>query len=497
MINQERLLPDEFFPTPAHVVEGMIAPLRGRWSSLPFKSVLDPSAGRGDILDHVKKDDASKYGSRSMKLHAIEIDDGLRHQLRGKEYQPIARDFLSYSLDRPIDLIVMNPPFSVGAKHLLHAWDILESGSIVCLLNENTLNNPFSIERKLLLQIIDQHGRYEMWGPVFDTAARKTKVGIACVWLEKKQTKKEWSINETRLEGEMDVPLLNIDIEQETGLISSAIIAGLVELYQASKAQLENKYQARAAFVRHSSRLSRLTASVMEKSHDNEEESVASLSKEYWEEAEKLRRGFWAHVLTKTQLMKRTTSNFHKTLESAEGEAQSIAFTEDNIKEVLAQFLLNWETIWKDCFIETFKKVTNYHPKNTIHTEGWKSNSSYKVNKRIILPREYGWGYSWGGWSFRSYNDRFWEFLEDLDKMVCFATNLNIEDIDGTAESISKHCDQINSREVEYDDKFKSTFFEIRIFKKGTVHLTWLDKKDNELFNRKAAEFMSGLPSEV
>lgn len=48
----------------------------------------------------------------------------------------------------------MNPPFSDGVKHLLHAIEIAEkTGSeIVCILNANTIKNPYSNGRKLLLQ---------------------------------------------------------------------------------------------------------------------------------------------------------------------------------------------------------------------------------------------------------------------------------------------------------------------------------------------------------
>ena len=50
------------------------------------------------------------------------------------------------------DLIIANFPFSDGDKHLHKAIDIMFSGQIVCLINAETIKNPFSNSRKELIQ---------------------------------------------------------------------------------------------------------------------------------------------------------------------------------------------------------------------------------------------------------------------------------------------------------------------------------------------------------
>ena len=79
----------------------------------------------------------------------------------------------------------MNPPFSQGAKHLLRAWDFLHAGEIVCLLNQETIDNPYTEVRKRLAKLIADHGTVETLGPVFSKAERATDVHVAMVYLKK------------------------------------------------------------------------------------------------------------------------------------------------------------------------------------------------------------------------------------------------------------------------------------------------------------------------
>ena len=113
--------------------------------------VLEPSAGKGDILDHITK-------HHRAKCYAIEKNPELRMILQEKKYKVIDTDFLEYRKDSDFNVIIMNPPFSNGDEHFLKAWEILEDGKIVCLLNAETIKNPFSEKRKLVQKIISDNG---------------------------------------------------------------------------------------------------------------------------------------------------------------------------------------------------------------------------------------------------------------------------------------------------------------------------------------------------
>lgn len=69
---------------------------------------------------------------------------------KGKGYRVIHDDFLTLHTYKHYDLIITNPPFSVGAHHLLKAIEVQETsdGAIICLLNAEMLRNPYRNERK-------------------------------------------------------------------------------------------------------------------------------------------------------------------------------------------------------------------------------------------------------------------------------------------------------------------------------------------------------------
>ena len=115
--------------------------------------------------------------------------------LQGKGYRMLGNDFLVYKPLHCFNLIVMNPPFSNGDEHLLHAWDIMHTGDIVCLLNADTIKNPYTQRRKLLAKIIEQNGSVEMLGNCFSTAEHRTNVDVAMVRLHKEVEDERWHID--------------------------------------------------------------------------------------------------------------------------------------------------------------------------------------------------------------------------------------------------------------------------------------------------------------
>lgn len=133
-----------FYPTPAPVAARMLAMIElPRWDKL---RVLEPSAGKGDLADaliasrnrvtlpsgrEVQRDTAGMAAA----VHCIEPEPDLQAALRGKGYRLVAHDFLTFAPEEPYNLILMNPPFAHGDAHLLHAWEILEDGDVLCLLN--------------------------------------------------------------------------------------------------------------------------------------------------------------------------------------------------------------------------------------------------------------------------------------------------------------------------------------------------------------------------
>lgn len=81
-----------FYPTPPEVAEKMLAKV----GKLYERSILEPSAGKGDLADAaVGKLD--RYYNRCREIvHCIEIEPELQATIRGKGYPLVGTDFLTF-----------------------------------------------------------------------------------------------------------------------------------------------------------------------------------------------------------------------------------------------------------------------------------------------------------------------------------------------------------------------------------------------------------------
>ena len=166
---------NDFYPTPTSVIERMLLGIE-----LQNKTILEPSAGKGNIVDYL-------HSNGAKEVLTCEINDDLAKIVATKS-RLIADDFLTLQSEdvSHIDMIIMNPPFSQDDKHILHAWEIAPPGcEIISLCNYQTLKNAYSRERKILKETIDNDGRFEDFGECFSVAERQTDVWVGCVYLFK------------------------------------------------------------------------------------------------------------------------------------------------------------------------------------------------------------------------------------------------------------------------------------------------------------------------
>jgi hypothetical protein len=111
---------DGFFPTPRSVVDQMLE----HADIQKGHSVLEPSAGKGDILDAVNE----RHSDDDLSTHALELDSGLRDLLKLKGHNVVGNNFLEHK--GKYDRILMNPPFERGQdmEHVKHAYEQLNPG---------------------------------------------------------------------------------------------------------------------------------------------------------------------------------------------------------------------------------------------------------------------------------------------------------------------------------------------------------------------------------
>lgn len=96
-------------------------------------SVLEPSAGKGDIADAVRDAGAT--------VEMLEIVPALQDILKAKGHKVVGEDFLKHG--GRYDRILMNPPFENGQDidHVRHAFSLLEPrGRVVAIMSEGSFS---------------------------------------------------------------------------------------------------------------------------------------------------------------------------------------------------------------------------------------------------------------------------------------------------------------------------------------------------------------------
>ena len=175
----------EFYPTPSELAGQLLAAVN--WDMVD--SVLEPSAGMGNLIDFAQKRSngyrkKSYYSGRTLDdVDCVELDPNLRAILIGKCYRVVHDDFLDYFTRKRYSLILMNPPFSHGDRHLLHAIELCANGGqIACILNAETIRNPYTGSRMALAKELKRYGatiRYV--NDAFKHAPRHARVDVALI----------------------------------------------------------------------------------------------------------------------------------------------------------------------------------------------------------------------------------------------------------------------------------------------------------------------------
>jgi tRNA1(Val) A37 N6-methylase TrmN6 len=109
-----------------------------------------------------QKRDIEKTGYRDITLARREELNRLNREIgviNCTALHMVHDDFLTYQTCKHYDLILMNPPFSNGDLHLIKAIEMQKraGGAIICLLNAETIRNPYSSTRSVLVDYLRQY----------------------------------------------------------------------------------------------------------------------------------------------------------------------------------------------------------------------------------------------------------------------------------------------------------------------------------------------------
>lgn len=442
----------QFYPTDANLVTRLVLPYKYKGGL-----TLEPSAGRGDILEGL-----SEFNTRSsFRLYCCEIAADLRAILQDKGYKVIGSDFLTLDAPYRFDLIVMNPPFHNAATHVLKAWDMLvPSGECAAILPANAIGKQGG-DWTALNKLIEQYGDpVEQCGSAFSGADRKTNAQIVIIRLKKPaEAAFDPFAGYVPAEDNAYIPPEDRDLPADRNLIRA-----IVAQYDATIRALKNTQDAELIFRKHA------PAKVLQ--YEN--------LKPFHERVDKVKEAYWDLIFDRTGIGDATTSGYREKFMRQRATLSLMQFTEETIYEVLHRFMANREAIMEQCVLDMFRHVTRYSQWNANSNEQWKTNKDWKINPKIIVPGALNY---YGSWSL---DYLYRDFLNDMDKVIGMFSGIDSNGV-CSASAIENVLGRIRKGE-DSTQKFDSPNFQFRVFMKGTIHLWFKDIKTLEMINRYAAE---------
>ena len=434
--------------------------------------VYDPQGGKGDIVDYCKQNGAKEVISS-------EINDDLRAILSTK-CRVIGND--SFSIDAVdishVNQIIMNPPFSNADKHILHMYDIAPEGcEITAICNWETLDNDYIGTRKELTRLIKNYGQSSNIGQQFVNAERTTQVEIGLIKLFKPVVNDNSGFDGFFMEDDEEEA-------QMDGLMPFNEVRALVQRYVGAMKQFDVMYEAMTNLERNTGALgmSSFTLSI------GYNETVTS--KEDF--GKSLQKKSWNHIIDKMGVRSMVTSGMLEDINKFVEVQNNVPFTMKNVYHMIDMIIQTREQNYDKALLKVVGEFTRHTHENRFDIEGWKTNESHMLGKKVIIEHAcrvnyHNTGVEIGGYETRGRADR----MDDLTKVLCYLNGVKYE---REFDSFSYMKNPQDKSEKSKSEFYTNTwydfhrFFRFKVYKKGTMHFTFKNKEDWFLLNKRYGE---------
>jgi len=523
---------NQFYPTPRKLAGMMLA--GADWGKI--ETVLEPSAGKGDLVKAAANAfyNNVNYNSkeRGLDVDCIEIDRYLQQILKynfsnesiedisdryrelnrkwnktraeAEEYKQLGRrynavnavnmrivqdDFLSFRGIKRYDLILMNPPFAAGDLHLLKALEIQkDGGQVICLLNAETIRNPYTATRQLLQRKLQEYGaKITFVNDAFRKAERIADVDVAIIKVEipdADQYRKSDIYERMKKAVEQDMPayestdlIYGSDIElmiQQFNIETSAGV-GLIREYEAMKPYIMSAIptESRPNADKYSRPI--LSLRVGEHASNTGKESINRYLKS-------VRLKYWEALLQNKKVTGRLTSKLQNEYMKSVGKMADYDFSFFNILQKFTEINGRIYEGVKGSIMNLFDTLTSeysYYPEsgnsNIHYYNGWKTNKAHKIGKKSIIPANGIFsGYSWKTETFDVY--RAYEVLCDIEKVLNYLDGRMLLEVD-------LHSILYRAERAGQTKNIQCKYFNVTFYKKGTVHIMFTDHEIIDKFN--------------
>ena len=537
----------QFYPTPPNLVERMMSKVNLNKVSY----VLEPSAGKGDIIDGFRKyikDRTKSYNLRQktkgkraeaeffktkdecisyvnakfgtefttikefnkyfcdladknddeeieccidsydsdlankvFEIEAVEIDTSLQAILKDKKIKIVGNDFAEYNPCCRYDLIMMNPPFQDGDKHLLKALKLIENGGqCVCILNAETLKNPYSDSRIYLANLLEKYeADIEYIENAFSDAENTTDVEIALVYVDIPTKEIELDVFKNLVMGEE----YKCDYEDynDTQLATDDIIGNFVKQYEfeakAGAKVIDTFYSMQKYIPNTDGGHSMISLSVLGCSDDMDMKSTKFNPVNTY--IRLLRDKYWSLLFQSKEMSRLLTQTARDRYLYKIREFRDYDFTFSNIKQLQIELVSHLSTNIDDAILKQFDNFTYKNSmdnaSNVHYFTGWKTNDAFMINSKVIVPMRgvYDNRYS-RSWSLYKASD----FLKELEKIFVYLDGGKTEGAD-----ISSILHGYNYSNKYNGEKIQSKYFDVELKKKGTVHIWFTNAELLKKFN--------------
>lgn len=508
-----------FYPTPPGVADILLDGVE--WYKV--HTVLEPSAGKGDLLRSAVRlavgeeynEYRGSYLRNAFEADAVEIDPYLRsilrYELGGQRQKEIAiriseidrttredtpeikaerkmlmrekallaaatvhivhDDFLNMDTRKSYDLIIMNPPFSNGDEHLLKAIEMQRrtGGDIRCILNAETLLNPYTNRRKVLqAQLAEIGAEVSFIDGAFTGAERQTDVSIAIVKASLPKVEHESTIyNRLREAAELE----EMEPEEVTDLAVTDFLGLIVSQYKVeTDAGLELIREYQALKPRIGNAISLTIANSSKYSSISQNEYVECMRQMYWE-----------RLFDNPKFMARLTSNLKDKYRGMVSKMGAYDFSLFNIQQIMTEMNAEIQQGVQDTIVALFDRLTEQHSwypemqKNIHYYNGWKTNKVHKINSKVIIPIHGLIADPY--WSRQTINVREAEAtIGDIEKVFDY--------LDGNmTAAVDLHGVLERANEEKQTKNIPCKYFDVTLYKKGTMHIKFRNQELVDRFN--------------
>lgn len=453
----------DFYPTPNEVIEQMML-----GEDYVGKTVLEPSAGSGNIVKWLQR-------NGSCNVVACENDPHLRKLLDGV-CPLIGNDFLKLTAEQVshVDLIVMNPPFSQGTEHIMHAWEIAPSGcTIITLCNSTNVNATCYREYRKLQEIVKLYGCSEFLGDVFSTSERKTNVNVSLLKLYKQADGEDEFSGYFFSQEDEDAANQNT----KEGLMPYNVVRDLVNRY-ISAVKLFNSVMEASNQINEIAKVEKYCLPIYFTAVNSEDRSTTVTREQYKKELQKY---YWNVIFKKLNMEKFATSKLHQQINRFVEKQSNVPFTMTNVYRLLNMVVQTTESRMRTALSEAFDLICSLSAENSTAGETWKTNANYMVNRKYIVSCITEYDTRWPSPFVKLRIGGNKDKIEDICKALCFLTGVDYNNMESLSHFVSEN-------QLAWGGWFDWGFFRCKAYKKGTMHFEFKDEKVWMMFNQEVAK---------